>query len=176
MNAFSECCNVEAAGMDDLVQFLEKQSDSGRFVLTSKGALSKQLQKQVGDAMLNRQGSIFGVEFKVESENKHGNFFLETWSNLPRRTPGWMVNLNTDVLLYYFLAEKVLFSIPFQRLCQWAFGSGRDAKNEGKIYQYKELRQSKYRQLSVTYGRCVPISVIEEEVGFNCYKLGAVDE
>jgi len=173
-NAFADACTVEAAGVKDIVTFLETQAHHGRFVLTNKGRLAESLQKTVGDAAVNCPlNKIWGIEFKVEEENKHGNFYLETWSNLCFKTTGWMYNLDADVLLYYFLNDKHLFSIPFRRLCRWAFGCGATDEriDPGRIYSFREKKQKKYKQLNDTWGRCVPIDVVREEVGFEEYKL-----
>jgi hypothetical protein len=137
----------------------------GALVLTDKGNLSELLQRQCGDAVGNSQdGRVWGIEWKVEEENKYNNFFLETWSNLARFRLGWLYTLRTDILLYFFLKELELYSIPFMKLKAWAFIKKR-------IYHFPEKLQSKTIQLNDTWGRCVPINVIEKEVGFNRYIL-----
>lgn len=161
MNAFELASRVEAEGVGRIVEFLREQSDRGHFVLTAKGRLARDLQLRVGDAMVNRDGDIFGVEFKIERADKHGNFFLETWSNRSRFNRGWLDHLDTDVLLYFFMEDGKLYSIPFQRLKKWAFG---DSQRDGRIYDFPERKQSKYRQMNDTWGRCVPIKVVIQEV------------
>lgn len=175
-NAYQDACNVEAEGMADIIAFLESQSHHGRFVLTNKGRVSEFLQKTVGDALFNcHEGNIWAVEFKVEEANEHGNFYLETWSNLQWFTPGWLYKLQADILLYYFLRERELYSIPFAKLKRWAFGSrnGTRRLSPGRIYEFPEKPQSKREQLNDTWGRCVPISVIEREVGFTKHPVEA---
>ncbi len=177
MNAFDDARKIELAGKDDLVRFLEAQASNGRVVLTDKGPLSQFLQETVGDAVMNdRQMDTWGVEFKIERKHT-GNLFLETWSNLARRNPGWTVKLNTDVLLYYFLDIGRLYSISFQRLAKWAFGDS-DAfrqgesvtgRSPGHIYTFPERKQSKYNQLNDTWGRLVPVAVLKKEVGMKEY-------
>jgi len=171
MSSFHDACKVEAKGVSDICRFLEQQCDCGRFVLTDKGRLSETLQRTVGDAVASKNDGVWGIEFKVERENKHGNFFLETWSNLAWRKPGWMFTLDADVLLYYFLAEREMYAIPFQRLCKWAFGDATTGvkKNPGRIYDFPERLQAAYLQRNDTWGRCVPIAVIETEVTFTRY-------
>lgn len=167
--AFDQACRVEADAMDDLVSFLKQQADNGQFVLITKGPLAVELQRTVGDGMVNRSGQILAVEFKVEQHNKHGNFFLETWSNRSRFNRGWLDHLKTDVLLYYFSDDARLYSIPFAKLKRWAFGSG---AAPGNIYRYQERLQRKYNQLNDTWGRCVPIGVIRREVGLTEWRRG----
>jgi hypothetical protein len=164
MSAFKEACEVETEAMKDVVPFLHAHSHKGRFVLTNKGRLSKELQKQYGDAMAETSVGITAVEVKAEFENKYGNLFLETWSNRERFTPGWMFTLNADYLLYYFLTERQMLSIRFPLLRRWAF-------HEGRIYEYEEKCQAKYSQRNDTWGRCVPIDVVREEVTFNEYQF-----
>lgn len=177
MSAFDDARQVELAGKDALVCFLHSQASSGRVVLTDKGPLSKFLQETVGDAVMNgRDMTAWGVEFKIEQKHT-GNLFLETWSNLSRRNPGWMVKLNTDILLYYFLDCGQLYSISFQRLAKWAFGDSAayrqgervKGRSPGRIYDFPERRQGKRDQLNDTWGRIVPVAVLKKEVGFQAY-------
>ena len=177
LGTYTDACRIEADGVDDLVRFLDQQSGTGRVVLTDKGRLSKFLQETVGDAVFNcRSGKLWSVEFKIERKHT-GNLFLETWSNLDRRNPGWMVKLDADILLYYFLDVPVLYAVNFQRLCKWAFGDsdewtdGRQpSQSPGRIYTYPERRQNKYNQLNDTWGRCVNVDVLRRDVGMREYR------
>jgi hypothetical protein len=176
MNAFEDACRIEADGLQDIVRFLDSQSGTGRVVLTDKGNLSAFLQETVGDAVFNcPRGHVWGAEFKIEKKWT-GNVFLETWSNLSRKTPGWMIKQNADILLYYFLSRRVLYSIDFRRLCRWAFGdsslwtNGKQPKHSpGRIYDFPEKRQNKRKQRNDTWGRCVPHGILLQEVGMNIY-------
>jgi hypothetical protein len=162
-NAFKTACEVETEAMAILIPFIEQKSI--RYVLTNKGNVSKELQKTCGDALINSDdGTIWAIEIKAERRNKTGNFYLETWSNRKWYTVGWMFNLNTDILLYFFLEDMLLYSIKFRDLRHWAFVKGR-------IYDFQEKPQTKYSQLNDTWGRCVPIGVIGDEVGFTQYNL-----
>ena len=152
MSAFVDACRVEQDAMQDIIPFLEKQCP--RYILTSKGRLSKELQMQYGDAIAQtHNGKVVAIEFKAEQKNKHGNLFLETWSNRSRFTPGWMYNLNADMLLYYFLKPRGMVTMSFPALRKWAFHSR-------NIYRYPELEQNKRDQKNDTWGRCVPISAL----------------
>jgi len=163
MNAFDACRQVEKCGMEDIIKFLRMHAHEGQFVLTDKGTLAMELQKSVGDALLNTEdGRAWGVEVKIEEENKHGNFFLETWSNLSRHTPGWMFTLRSDLLLYYFKKEGELYCMRLDSVKRWAF-------TERNIYKFPERAQAKYDQKNDTWGRCVPIEIIRTEVGFKKY-------
>jgi len=132
-------------------------------VKTDKGGLSKFLQHTVGDALVQKDGIAYGVEFKIE-QRWTGNFFLETWSNKKWETPGWLFTLDTDVLLYYFEDKRLLYSIPFQKLKKWA-------ETQGNMEPFPEKAQRKYDQKNDTWGRCVPIGVVTEQVGCQTYQL-----
>ncbi len=100
-----------------------------------------------------------------------GNLFLETWSNRNLEdkashaergtTPGWLVTTRADVLLFYFLDTDSAVALPVFRLKRWAFGSG----EHGGVYAWPERRQRAYSQANDTWGRCVPVEVVEREVG-----------
>lgn len=170
-SAWHSCCEIEAGGIKDIIEFIRSNSANGQFVVTDKGNLSKELQETVGDVLCNcNNQKIWGIELKTETENKHGNLFLEYWSNLSRYNPGWMLKLQTDLLFYYFLKEKELLIINFRKLKEWAFKF--DGKNgKGRIYDFPLKKQGRYEQLNDTWGRCVPIQVIEYEIGLKRINL-----
>ncbi len=172
MNAFDSASDVEARAMEDLLPFLE--SKGGRAILTAGETwLSMYLQTTVGDALVScrERNGLVAVEFKVEESDDYGNFFLETWSNRQRFTLGWMYKLRTDVLWYYFLASKELYSISFERLRKWAF---HDDKGPGRVFAFNLKKQKKRDQMNDTWGHCVPIENIKNEVGFRYYSLNEV--
>ncbi len=177
MSAFDECQGIGARGMADIISFLKANAQDGRFVLTDKGNLSEFLQTSVGDALLNcPQGKVWGIELKTEETNPKGNFFLEEWSNFTFgfQKPGWLQTLRTDILLYYFIAEKELYSIPFRPLFEWAYGKiSADGSyvHDGKLRHFPAVPQRKHSQRNLTIGRLVKISVIERAVGFRRYLL-----
>jgi hypothetical protein len=169
MSGFRDCQGIEARGLAVLVPFLERMAWRGRIVATDKGPLSQELQASFGDFFANDEaGKIYGIEVKCEEENRSGNFYLETWSNLnfDRRKLGWMYSQKADCIWYYFIQSDELFSIPTRRLFEWAFV-------EGSIYAYPERVQRKHAQFNVTAGRCVPIADIELAVGFKRYSPAA---
>lgn len=163
MSAFTEACEVETIAMRDVVPFIA--SHSQRFVLTNKGRMSEEIQKRYGDAIAETDKGIHTIELKAERENKHGNLFLETWSNRRWFTLGWMFKVSgVDILLYYFLTERYMISVSLPKLRKWAF-------HEQRIYSFPERCQNKYSQMNDTWGRCVPIEVIRNEVGIREYKF-----
>jgi hypothetical protein len=138
--------------------FIEQRAWNGKYVCLTKGPLAKDLQRSVGDIVFSADAdTFFSIEVKAEETCRHGNFFLETWSNRKRFTRGWMDHLNADLLLYHFIDEDLLYRIPFGQLRDWAFVKGR-------IYAFDEKPQRKREQLNDTWGRCVPIQVLSDEL------------
>lgn len=159
MNAFETTSNIERIALERLRPFIWQRAFNGQYVVTSKGPLAKELQKTAGDILFNSDAeTVWSVEIKAELENKHGNFFLETWSNRERFTPGWMITLRSDLLFYYFLKSDELYIIPFRKLQKWAF-------QQSRIYSFPERKQAKYDQQNDTWGRCAPIAVVSRELG-----------
>lgn len=176
MNAYDAGRKVEAQSMAVLHPFLDETQ--GRWVMTAKGALARYLQETTGDLIFNDAGNrMWTVECKAEKENKTGNLFLEVWSNrnLDRRddnakygsNPGWMLKLRADLLFYHFIDTDDLYIINLFELQRWAFGYENVA---GSIWDYPERRQGKYVQANDTWGRCVPISTLQHELGQKNFK------
>lgn len=151
MNAFDDTRKIEQRSLDILRPLIEQRAFNGQYVVTNKGPLSRELQRSVGDLLYNSdKETVYCAEIKAEESNAHGNFFLETWSNRARFTLGWMFTLTTDLLLYHFIEDDLLYPLPFARLRRWAF-------HKGNIYRFDERPQTKHVQLNDTWGRCVPI-------------------
>jgi hypothetical protein len=161
MNAFDAGRAIEQRSNEVLLPWLGSRCADGRYVLTTKGRLAKELQKSVGDIVFNPSvapDTVVTAEVKAEQTNAYGNVFLEIWSNLSRFTPGWLYTLNADLLLYHFLDEDELFVFHFQRLKRWAFTP--DGNGGVPLYRFPVKRQSKYNQLNDTWGACVPLARI----------------
>lgn len=111
------------------------------------------------------------MEIKIERRFTN-NLFLETWSNRNLEDElrhaefgsngGWLQKSRADILAYYFLDSDDLIMCGMFRLKQWAY-------KERKIEQFKEVAQSKYIQLNDTWGRLVPISILERDI--SCRRL-----
>jgi hypothetical protein len=171
VNAFTAASGVEQQGLALLLPFLTDRAYQGRIVSTSAGTLARTLQHHFGDVLMNTDAStVWALEIKVE-RSWTGNLFLETWSNrnLDNKAshaergsaPGWLVTTRADLLLFYFLDSDDLVVAPTFRLKRWAFGSGED----GGVYGWPERRQRRYDQPNDTWGRVVPVDVLEREVG-----------
>lgn len=171
MNAFVETSKIGDRGVELVMPFLKETSLDGQVVTTDKGRLSEELQKKYGDIFFNcRNSKVWAVEVKTEESQRTGNFFLETWSNKKWYTPGWMIELNADILVYLFLDTLTLYSVPFKKLQRWSFDERSRHGLMGRLYDYPEREMKKYGQPNDTWGRCVPIVDIENEVGFRRYK------
>jgi hypothetical protein len=191
VNAFEDARCVEREIMKLVLPFIGERAMDGRFVVTDKGRLSKELQALAGDVLFNRidpdtgNGRLVCVEVKGERKWT-GNLFLEVWSNRsydpahPLR-PGWLISSQADLLLYGFLTGARLpgepwydtcpfYAMSLPRLQTWAFGCG---ETPGRIWHpdFREVTQRAYCQKNETVGRIVPISVLENEIGLRTYIL-----
>lgn len=142
--------------------FIESRSLDGKFILTEKGRLAKEIQRQYGDVfMQTRNGGFAAVEVKAERENNHGNLFLETWSNRKWFTQGWMYTLDADILLYHFIREDELFVMSFPELRRWAWWH---AQSRARLWAFPERQQRQHEQMNDTWGVCAPIVVLSREL------------
>ncbi len=161
MNSFEQAKGVEERSLKILRPLIKQRAFNGQFVITSKGPLARELQLTIGDLLYNSDANtVYAVEIKAEQSNRHKNFFLETWSNLSRFTPGWMINLKTDLLLYHFIDDDELWVIPFEKLRIWAF-------RKQEIYKHPLLEQKKYKQMNDTWGHVVPILHLKEALNLS---------
>lgn len=157
MSSLSKSQEIETAAIPQILQFLE--SMAFRVAPTDQQAF---LQAVWGDFDVLKNNLRYGVELKVEQSDTYGNLFLETWSNRHWRTLGWLYKLRGDFLFYYFLQEKTLYTIQTPALLDWCFGVN---DKPGQIYKYPERPQSKYSQKNDTWGRCVPLVILQKELG-----------
>jgi hypothetical protein len=169
--------DVEKDAMRRLMPYMRGMlACHGQVVVTSRGIQSADLQLTYGDVLLNdAHEDVVAIEIKSEEENKYGKFFLETWANYDVtrkfRKLGWMYTLGCDELWYYFIKEDDLYIIEFPGLFHWAFGTPFEdkdgiGKSHGRLLDFPERRQRKRRQRNPSFGRPVPIDIIEKEVGF----------
>ena len=170
MNAFQKASIVEAESMRRLMPWLERRAKNGHLVTTAKGRLSKELQTRYGDILLDsEQRGLTAIECKAEKHQRETeNLFLETWSNLSRFTPGWMLTLDADVLLYHFLdgyRGERLYAILFDDLRDWAFRQINTYGYIGKLWECPARPQAQYDQMNDTWGRLAPIARLTTEAG-----------
>lgn len=167
MNAFGEGRKLEAAALLVILPWLQRMT-AGRYELYERS--EQDFQKAHGDLKIMPVGSArwYTVELKAEQAEKHGNFFLETFSNKnpDRPNPGWMHTSAVDFLWYYFLDDDLLYSIRRPALYRWFFGVGTEPGVEVK---YPLRAQGKREQLNLTVGRAVPIADVEREIGFKLH-------
>lgn len=165
MNAFDDARLVEAEAMAVLLPFAKRHAKDGQVVTTDKGALSLELQAMAGDVLLNvPDGAVVGVEVKIERTSRHGNFFLEIWSNVcpERPKPGWLATLWSDLIWYYFIDTDDLYVMRRAELFRWAF-------EQRNIYRYPEKEQRQRQQLNRTRGACVPIADVASAISVKVF-------
>jgi len=161
VNAFrDQCLPIEQQSWDALEPYLKKRAYEGRFVRTAKGPLSLELQKSVGDVLVNSSREHVTC-IEVKAEVKHtGNLFLERWSNRKRFTPGWLETLSTDLLWCHFIDNDTVYELPFQRVRQWLYwheGTGHPI-----AHGFRLAKQGKYEQLNDTWGYIVSLASLKE--------------
>ena len=105
------------------------------------------------------------IEIKGDTYHQTGNFFLETYSNRERNTPGCFLYTEADFIYYYFVTIKKLYILPMPETRQW-FLQHIDEFNE-KATQTALENGSKY----TTVGRLVPIKILTQHVGVKVYQL-----
>lgn len=119
------------------------------------------IQKFEGDVLVLRGKSAKYVEFKCEEENKHGNLFIETWSNLSRENRGWYYKCQASWLWYYFIDDDELYCVEMDKLRRWGTAPGRSG--DCHLFDFPERQQRKREQKNDTWGRCVPIETLSRE-------------
>ena len=156
MNAFRDkCLPIEQQSWDILEPYLKKRAFDGRYVRTAKGPMSLELQKSVGDVLVNSSREhVTCIEVKAELQHT-GNLFLERWSNRSRFTPGWFETLTTDLLWCHFLDKDVVYELPFVRLRQWMYWHNQ--RGFPLANRFEQAKQGKYEQLNDTWGYLVPL-------------------
>lgn len=174
---FKGCSDLGDFGVETVMRWLAARHRvyENRMVRTDKGRISLQLQQTVGDILYNADRlTVMSIEVKTEQRASR-NLFLETWSNasseLERMREGWMLTLDADWLFYYFVETDTLCTVDFQKLKTWAFRTPRHDGSLGRLFDYPEKAQKKHQQLNLTRGRCVPIAVLQAEVGLRLYTL-----
>jgi len=155
--------NIETArfGEDKIIEIIRKIP----VVLNCLRVNDKRQQRHNGDlAVLWKYGRVDYREVKTEIANKYGNTFIETWSNRPdnepvRRKLGWAYDLDIRkcrYLYYLFLEDELIYEINWAQFKKWFF-------LEGNYHKYEEKLQWKNKQLNKTYGRVIPIDVLERQ-------------
>lgn len=162
IDSVSKANGVEKRGFEQLLPYAQSLG-----ITITPVSFQPLLQKQIGDWLVRHpDGLVETVETKIEETNKYGNLFLEYWSNRKQFTHGWLHTSEAEKLWYFFDREGILCVCSLVELRRWAFGYG-DSDN-GRIYRYPLRRQGKYEQLNDTWGRCVPIDDLRQQVnGFH---------
>lgn len=114
----------------------------------TKGDVSFRLKKYRNTA---RENTVYNADIKAELKNPCGNFFIEEYSNLRKdgnSTPGWLLTLETDFILYHFIESGEAYILNFPKLKDWVL------INKNNL---KQKPQSKYAQKNLSIGYLVPI-------------------
>lgn len=163
MNAFKKCRELESVSREHLERVhMKAVVYDGRFVRVEKGPHAHEIQSTLGDYFMNSDDeTAWAVEHKCEYSNRHGNFFLETFSNKSRGRPGWLWTQGADILLYHFLRDGEVYWLRLKALRAWLYGHVEiNGRMQPRIHAYPERQQARYDQLNDTWGYCVTIADI----------------
>ncbi len=170
---FQTCLAIEVEGYQLIRPYLDRHCEEYVYINTSKRKdLYNLIQKNAGDLIFKVNGEIYFADLKTEQSNRYGNFFLETWSNKSRNTPGWLdpkVGIQSDYLFYIFLEQKMMYSFNFPELRRWAY-------EQNNLKRFPEKCQKKYDQLNDTWGVCVPIEKLVREVKTRIVDLQKIEK
>lgn len=91
------------------------------------------------------------IEIKADQQHWTKNYFLETYSNWEKRTPGCFMYTEADYLFYYFIDIKELHILSTVKVRDW-FKEHIHEFNEKRTY----TRNQNGKILYTTVGRTVP--------------------
>lgn len=162
MESYDICRKIEAESRRLLTPAMHEMFNSFHWYPKSAGI---EFEKKNGDAsgVYIRTKERSTIEHKCEQKNKYGNFFLETWSNKSLRRDGWLWTSLASMLIYHFIDDDIAYLLRFDALRNWATA---DVHGVSRLKTFPEKKQAKYIQENDTWGRTVPIRIIEQEVGF----------
>ena len=167
MNPFKKASQVETEAFRVLMPYAEMFCEHGTLVQTHGQLFA---QKYIGDMIGKSKstGNAVSIEVKAEQDDATGNLFLESWSNRAHFTHGWMHTSQAEMLWYYFVGPQKLYTCELDKLKQWAFAHNKNRSGFSNVSRFPERVQSKYMQSNDTWGWCVPVTVLLEEVpGFS---------
>jgi len=148
---------VETESRTRLTPFIKMLAHDGQFCFNDNlGRNSYLRQKLFGDLSLQQPDGTLQIELKAEKRVSE-NLFLESWSNLNTLQVGWLWSSQADWLWYHFLESDALFICKMEELQNWSF-------KKKRIYDFREVEQSKHAQHNETCGRLVPILTLSSEI------------
>lgn len=111
-----------------------------------------------------KSGKTVTVDEKVRAKS-YGDILLEQWSNVERKTPGWMQKeLACDFIAYAFIPDQTCYLLPFHDLRRTWLECGRDwiasAKDRQAGFRVVDAQNENY----VTRSIAVPIPVLLEAI------------
>ena len=176
MTAYDDCLTVEAKGQQVISKWLISQGCT--VVFNNHDARGAEFQS-FGDLIVVRpeKDKHELVELKIEETNRHGNLFIETWSNKNWWNPGWIVKTKADWLFYYFIEQDELYQLKIEKLRKFIFSTNETGRVDA-FAKYQEKPHQKYKQPNQTCGLCVPITDLKKINGLvTCRRpLAAISE
>jgi hypothetical protein len=153
MYRFSESLNVTNKGTQDIVQWMQQRKETLK-IENVEG--DRAYQKHDIDIIWVTQSNINLIEIKVDRYAKTGNFFFETISNKEKNTPGCFLYTKANLIFYYFLDTKILYTLPMPTVRDWFLERQNSFKERSTT---TPLKNGNYY---TTVGRLIPISQITQ--------------
>ena len=99
----------------------------------------------------------FKIEIKADRWHKTGNFFFETHSNKEKNTKGCFLYTEANLILYYFIQPKILYSLPMPATRDWFLANFNN-------FREKETTTPVNGTFYTTVGSLVPIQQVLDKV------------
>lgn len=106
-------------GTRHIVSYLSKRADTKNIVnVEADSGYRKKDIDLLWHRIVNESEKIYSVEVKVDNYYRTGNYFLETISNVEKRTPGCFMYSEAHYLFYYFLGVE-LHIMQLEQVRSW---------------------------------------------------------
>lgn len=154
--------NVERYAASWVFPYLQSQMPDGYVV--SPVPENIHAQHRYGDKWLTSSKHQHAIEVELKAEAKHtGNLFIETWSDVRNGVHGWLYHYADHArLAYAFNDNHSLYTCSMGEFRRWAHSEGLNGSI--RLYDFREVEQSKYEQTNITVGRLVPVEIFLCEV------------
>jgi hypothetical protein len=99
------------------------------------------------------------VDFKFRSKN-YDDFALEYWSDVDRKTPGWIAKpQRTDMIVYIFMPARKAYLLPFQPLRRAWRNHGKEWVRDSRYFIADAPNEFNGRKW-ITRSVCVPFRIV----------------
>ncbi|MFQ5674397.1 MAG: hypothetical protein ACE5G1_00750 [bacterium] len=151
---FEDSTKVADRAVQEIVNWLEGFKET---VALRNVEADPEFQKIDVDLLWTTRKRQFKIEIKADRWHKTGNFFFETRSNKEKNTRGCFLYTKADLIFYFFVTPRVLYTLPMPRTRVWF---------ESNLSRFKERATTTpvKGHYYTTVGRLVPIEIVMNEV------------